>query len=593
MACAGVLAWGAAAQAATVTVTTLHSFTGVNGQPATGGEPEKTGEGAAPHAPPVFDPASGRIVGATERGGYMVNLGVVYALDPAAGAAPDPRMANARAVSVNSPQITTDGQGTFYQGATYDIYKFMPGDLLPVAAVPQNNPKAGAQGLWAFGTAGAAAPSLYMLRNWAGGDYATRLHRYTPSTGDMVELHAWAMNPSLYSSDFQPAAVVVGTDGAVYGLLNSYYRHPAVDAAGALPKPQIFRAEPDGSGHETIMEFSDAVGAGYPVATSNTPAARSSLVDGGDGWLYGSTYAMEPAPAGQLPATARGTVYRVSKTQKDTATGYNQVEILHTFAGGTADGEGAHGPLVRAGDGSVYGTTRAGGANGAGTLWRVVLAAGAPPAYELLHSFTEAVDGKGPVGLSASADGFTLYGAAQSGGAANTGADTSGTVFRVDLPRPVLSIDSFTADGGASASVADGAKVALAWASTNTTRCEAGGDWSGTKQASGSEETPALAYREGGYSFTLVCGDDAGGRTGQKTVSVQVARPGVTPPTEPPTEPPAEPTDPTAPPVFTPLPSGGGGGGGPLSPMVLLALAALVPLLRGASRACRTQQSRQ
>lgn len=86
--------------------------------------------------------------------------------------------------------------------------------------------------------------------------------------------------------------------------------------------------------------------------------------------------------------------------------------------------------LVEAADGFLYGTTPAGGAHGAGTLFRI----GTGGAFSVLHHFeNRGKPGFHPTGpLCQAADG-RLYGMSADD-SARDGAATYGTIYRFTLP---------------------------------------------------------------------------------------------------------------------------------------------------------------
>lgn len=99
--------------------------------------------------------------------------------------------------------------------------------------------------------------------------------------------------------------------------------------------------------------------------------------------------------------------------------------VLHTFTGGT-DGANPNGGLVRDKTGNLYGTTTAGGASGAGTVFRVT-----PTGTEtVLYSFSGKTDGSDPEATLAIDLAGNLYGTAVAGGAYG-----NGTVFRLAPPK--------------------------------------------------------------------------------------------------------------------------------------------------------------
>jgi uncharacterized repeat protein (TIGR03803 family) len=100
---------------------------------------------------------------------------------------------------------------------------------------------------------------------------------------------------------------------------------------------------------------------------------------------------------------------------------------LHVF-GQSFDGINPRSDLVADTSGRLYGTTNGGGQFGEGTLYRLTLAKtpNGAPKYELLHSFQQ-IEGSVPEGgVLIGADGG-LYGSTNAGGAFN-----AGTVYRVD-----------------------------------------------------------------------------------------------------------------------------------------------------------------
>jgi uncharacterized repeat protein (TIGR03803 family) len=118
------------------------------------------------------------------------------------------------------------------------------------------------------------------------------------------------------------------------------------------------------------------------------------------------------------------------------------VTILHSFAGGTADGKTPFGSLTASGS-TLYGMTESGGAFGPGTVFRI----GADgTGFGLLHSFGSSIltDGINPTG-SLTLSGSTLYGMTQGGGSAGN----SGTVFRLNADGTGFGLlHSFTGGAG-------------------------------------------------------------------------------------------------------------------------------------------------
>lgn len=97
--------------------------------------------------------------------------------------------------------------------------------------------------------------------------------------------------------------------------------------------------------------------------------------------------------------------------------------VLHNFAGGSNDGEDSSAGVTLDSAGNIYGTTDFGGANNAGTLFKLTPGG----ALTLLHSFGGTGDGADPDGavtlIKSTGD---IYGTTQSGGTSG-----NGTLFKL------------------------------------------------------------------------------------------------------------------------------------------------------------------
>lgn len=95
--------------------------------------------------------------------------------------------------------------------------------------------------------------------------------------------------------------------------------------------------------------------------------------------------------------------------------------IIHTFNSST-DGYVAVGSLMQGNDGNLYGSCSDGGAGLAGTLFKISLSG----TFNVLHAFNNTTDGKAPKGTLLQDASGTLYGTTSIGGANN-----AGTIFRI------------------------------------------------------------------------------------------------------------------------------------------------------------------
>jgi uncharacterized repeat protein (TIGR03803 family) len=137
--------------------------------------------------------------------------------------------------------------------------------------------------------------------------------------------------------------------------------------------------------------------------------------------LDGSAYGVTEAGGAQ----GYGTVYKITPS--------GTISVLHSF-----DGERPNATLMQASDGALYGTLYNGGANGVGAVYRLTTSGD----YTTLASFPGAPGGSGPLaGLIQASDG-NFYGTTRQGGAYNLG-----TVFRMTPSGALTSMYDFT--GGA------------------------------------------------------------------------------------------------------------------------------------------------
>jgi len=114
-------------------------------------------------------------------------------------------------------------------------------------------------------------------------------------------------------------------------------------------------------------------------------------------------------------AHGAGVIYKIKKD----GTGF---AVLHSFSGGTADGSYPRGTLILKGN-VLYGMTRWGGASDNGTIFKINVNG---TGFKILHSFAGGpADGFLPCGALA-AKGAFLYGMTSDGGTSNLG-----TIFKI------------------------------------------------------------------------------------------------------------------------------------------------------------------
>lgn len=224
----------------------------------------------------------------------------------------------------------------------------------------------------------------------------------------------------------------IGTDGTGYRLLHSFEARTgdqphgvvAFDSRGRLLGMTRKDGTPaSGKGAGVIFRF-DLERSTYEVLHTFVQGDRANGDTNDHGVLRladGVAYATTELGGAAL----QGTLFSIREDGSD-------FRILHSFGASAGDGEQPYGSLLLL-DGWLYGTTTKGGANGDGTLFRYRVAGGA---YEVLASFDRKTTGAFPEdNLVADADGRTLFGLTQAGGANDPKAALYyGTVFRFTVP---------------------------------------------------------------------------------------------------------------------------------------------------------------
>ena len=155
---------------------------------------------------------------------------------------------------------------------------------------------------------------------------------------------------------------------------------------------------------QTLYSFTGGVDQFYPM---------SGVILDGVGNLYGTTNGSQ---------TANGVVYQLAPPRSGGSWTFN---LMHTFAGGPADGAHSQTPLISDGKGGFYGTTLAGGSSslpycsqigGCGVAFEVTPAGGGNWNEIVLHSFGAASnDGQRPE-AALSRQGNLVWGTASQGG---------------------------------------------------------------------------------------------------------------------------------------------------------------------------------
>jgi len=251
--------------------------------------------------------------------------------------------------------------------------------------------------LYAFnGNPDGTGPYGRLFRDAAGNLYGTTLNGGTFGAGTVFRVDKTGKETVLYS--FNPNN---GLDGFLpYGGLardSAGNLYGTQGAGGKFGSGTVFKV--DTTGAETVL---------YSFGTQSGDGIFSTgdLIRDTAGNLYGTTQ--------QGGASGLGTVFKVDKNGNAT--------VLHSFAGGTADGELPFlSGLLRDAKGNLYGVTSEGGAHSFGMVYKL----DSTGKETVLHSFT-GKDGKIPYGDLILGKTGNLYGTTYGGGAYG-----GGVVFRI------------------------------------------------------------------------------------------------------------------------------------------------------------------
>lgn len=193
-------------------------------------------------------------------------------------------------------------------------------------------------------------------------------------------------------------ALIQGPDGSLYGVMSS---------GGALGQGSIFKFSSSGQ-FETLHSFGAT---GTPAGSSPDGANPSAgLIFGADGNLYGTTSQGGP--------NYGGTVFRITTA--------GQLTTLFAFGGAPPAGSQPFGRLSLGPDGSIYGTTYAGGL-GVGTVFKL----SSSGTLISLHNFpSDYSEGGGAIGPLAVLPDGTIYGTTNLGGFPSHAGN--GTIFKIN-----------------------------------------------------------------------------------------------------------------------------------------------------------------
>jgi uncharacterized repeat protein (TIGR03803 family) len=246
------------------------------------------------------------------------------------------------------------------------------------------------------------------------------LFKITP-TGTITVLHNFTGGADGAGPYYPP---VEGNDGNFYGTTSEGGNPNACVTFGPAPGAgTIYKVTPSGT-FTTLYQFD----------SFNGCSPRGPMVLGADGNFYGATYSGGIAAGHNC---ACGVVFKITAAGK--------LQVVHFFDG--TNGQNPFGPLIQASDGSFYGTTSSGGTSPiyGGVVYKVTSSG----AFTNLHSFS-GTDGNLPLNGVMQATDSNFYGTTQSGGTCGN----CGTVFRITPSGTFSVLYNFASTTGANPATA-------------------------------------------------------------------------------------------------------------------------------------------
>jgi uncharacterized repeat protein (TIGR03803 family) len=247
--------------------------------------------------------------------------------------------------------------------------------------------------------------------------------------------------------DFPFAGLIEGSDGNLFGTTLS----SGANSEGGT----VFEMTPSGA-LVTLHSFCSQIDpANYRYCLDGAGPKFAGLIQASDGNFYGTTSGYAPFYFGG--ANGQGTVFKLtpSGTLTTLYAFCNQTGTDSFGATSCLDGATPEAGLIQGEDGNFYGTTTSGGANGAGTVFKITPSAALTTLYsfcnqEGTNSFfggLVCLDGGKPLAALIQGSDGNLYGTTAGGGT-----NDEGTVFKITPSGTLTTLYSFCSQIGTDSS---------------------------------------------------------------------------------------------------------------------------------------------
>lgn len=415
--CIALILWAAAAMALPAqTFTSLHSFSGADGA---------TPQGA------LIQGFDGNLYGTTAGGGAYGDgtifrlspqgaVTTVHSFDGTDGAQPFAALALGTDGSLYGT-TNSGGTGTACTGGCGTVFKYSDGVFTSLhsfdgtdGAIPQGGLLLGPDGNFWGTTVQGGTRQCIVNANGCGTAY-----NITP-TGNLTTLYSFTGRGEGGNS-YSP--LVFAKDGDFYGTAFN---------GGNFGEGSIFKLTLKG----VVAIVHGFCSQGPPCSDGANPVG--GMVQDPNGALYGTTSTGGNGSCSINGSTGCGTVFSITLGAALTT--------LHTFSG--PDGAGPVATLSLANSGNFYGTTPFGGANnscmdGCGTVFGIALSGKMKTLYNFCPQ-SGCADGSQPYGSLVQYTNGTFYGTTPTGGA-----NGDGTVFTISGPGPFVETLPYYGSAGA------------------------------------------------------------------------------------------------------------------------------------------------
>jgi uncharacterized repeat protein (TIGR03803 family) len=297
------------------------------------------------------------------------------------------------------PASCGNGCGTIFRitptGAFTTLYKFCALANCPDGQFPGSLAQSFASG------GGAIYGDFYGVTNEGGANSHGTVFRLTPQ-GQLTVLYNFCAQTNCTDGS-GGGALIQTVGGNFFGAVAADSNCKGTGSCGL-----VFRMTPTGA-LTTLHNFAVPADLNYP------------LVEGTDGFFYGTTGVGGQRVANTCLSSGCGTIFRISSGGK--------LNTLYEFCSqaNCTDGNLPESGLIQSVNGNFYGTTVAGGETAAGTLFTIT----AMGTFNTLHTFCEqpnCADGAQVQQRLVEGTNGKFYGITQGGGS-----DQSGTVFSFDV----------------------------------------------------------------------------------------------------------------------------------------------------------------